>query len=57
MLLQEVGKQEEVEEKKPILVNGEEVSTQKFQELQTDQNIRLKKLEENSFKVLQKLQG
>jgi hypothetical protein len=57
MLLTEVGQKETVEQGQQILVNGKEVSQAQLQEMQTDKNIRLKKLEEGSFKVLQKLEG
>lgn len=57
MLLMEIGQKETVEQGQKALVNGKEVSQEQLQEMQADKNIRLKKLEEGSFKVLQKLEG
>jgi hypothetical protein len=38
-----------------ITVNGNEVSPEKFEEMQKDKNIRLHKEGDNSYRVLQRL--
>jgi len=43
------------EENKKIIVNGAEVTSEKFEEMQKDKSIRLHKESENSYRVLQRL--
>ena len=53
--LLEFGEQHQAEGK--IIVNGEEVDKQKFEEMQRDPKIKLTKLSENTFKKLERLDG
>lgn len=50
-LLKEVGKTPVATDNKKIVVSGEEVSKEKFQEMAHDKNIRLSKVSENSDSV------
>jgi hypothetical protein len=46
---------DEVKKEEKIIVNGNEVAPDKFEEMQKDKNIRLHKESENSYRVLQRL--
>jgi hypothetical protein len=56
-ILKEVGMSEQVDTTKKIIVNGQEVSKEKLTELNNDPKLKLVKLEENSFKTLERMHG
>lgn len=56
-ILKEVGTTESVDQTKKITVNGEEVTQVKLTEMENDPKIKLVKLEENSFKTLERMHG
>lgn len=56
-ILKEVGMTEQVDTTKKILVNGQEVTKEKLTEITNDPKLKLVKLEENSFKTLERMHG
>jgi len=40
-----------------IEVNGQQISKEQFEEMQKNPNIRLKKISENCYKTLEKMEG
>lgn len=56
-ILKEVGTTQQVESTKKILVNGQEVTQEKLTEMNNDPKLKLVKLEENSFKTLERMHG
>ena len=55
ILDEQTKKKKKVEEE--IIVNGESISSQQFEELQSNKKFKLKKLSENTYKKLELLHG
>jgi len=56
-LLKEIGESQQAEPTKKIIVNDQEITPEKFQEMNTDPKIKLVQLQENTFKVLNRMLG
>jgi hypothetical protein len=56
-LLKEIGESHQAEPTKKIIVNDQEITPEKFQEMNTDPKIKLVQLQENTFKVLNRMLG
>ena len=56
-LLKEIGETQQAEPTKKIIVNDQEITPEKFQEMNTDPKIKLVQLQENTFKVLNRMLG